>query len=124
MPQKNSGLAETLLRAAEELPLEDLGDVLNVLAGRVQAHRAKNSGFVPREIFAACVALGGVYPCVEVIVQVYEGEHFRGFAVKKRGGNEQGWEGEYQIVGQAARLGAMITARRRQSCRASACRRS
>lgn len=90
-----------------ETPLDQLGEAFDILAERVYAHRGANRGFVPREIFAFCVCLGGVYPCVEVVIEVVDartGDRI-GYALKKRtGGSEEGWEGQFQIVGTACRM--------------------
>lgn len=99
---KKEMLRAILLRAISNAPLEKLEDVFRILSRRVHTHRQANRGFVPREIFPFCIGIGGIYPCVEIVVKAHDGKSL-GFALKKRSGNEQGWKGKYQIVGAAVR---------------------
>lgn len=96
---------QQLLQLVQEAPLSDLAPVFEILAERVYQHRKENNGYVPLQIFPFCVGIGGVYPCVEVIV--YLDEPSRGariFFKKREGTSEQGWEGQYQIPGVAGRI--------------------
>ena len=89
-----------IVRAVQVIPLQELGPLFEVLSEMVFGHRLENNGYVPLEIFPFCVGIGGVYPCVEVIVEANNG-----FWLKKRAGDEeQGWKDQYQIPGQTARL--------------------
>ncbi len=90
-----------LLKFVETTELKDLAEVFAILAKRTYEHRKNNNGFVPREIFASCIGLGGGYLCAEIVVEV-EG---KGYALKKRNNsNEESWENQYQIPGCAVRI--------------------
>ncbi|MDD4902425.1 MAG: hypothetical protein PHE24_04810 [Patescibacteria group bacterium] len=92
-------------QALKNSPLDQLGDVFKMLADKVFAHRRENKGYVPLAIFPYCVGIGGIYPCVEMIVEVRSllGTPI-GYALKKRSAEEQAWQGKYQIVGVAGRI--------------------
>lgn len=93
---------DELLEMFKSLSLVERADFLKNTAEKVHLWRQENNGYVPREIFASCVGIGGVYPCVEMVIEIAtEKGDWGGYALKKRGGNEQDWEGQYQIVGVA-----------------------
>jgi len=92
---------QKILAMVDKAPLAQLGELFALLARKVAKHRGKNNGFVPFEVFASCLGIGGGYVCFEVIPLLeLEGNQFGGYALKLRGENgEQGWEGQYQIPG-------------------------
>jgi hypothetical protein len=95
---------QNLLEVLRDEPLEKLAEGLEVLADRLTEHRRTHAGFVPLPIFPFCIGIGGIYPCVEIVVRVKNFFGFTvGYALKKRTTKEQGWVGKYQIAGTAGR---------------------
>jgi len=96
--------AKEMIDSMSGMTLQELAPIFNHLAHRVYQHRRGNKGYVPLEIFASCIGIGGVYSCVEIVVET-EGENGKGYLLKRREKEEeQGWEGLYQIPGVAARI--------------------
>jgi hypothetical protein len=87
-----------LVRQISALSLEELAPVFRLLAVKVNTHRAANNGFTPKDIFVECLAIGGSYVCLEVVVSFKSR-----FFLKRRGSDEQGWQNQYQIPGTAVR---------------------
>lgn len=83
-----------ITRGLSLIPLSKMGSIFAQLLARVNAHRAVNKGFVPREIFPFVLGMGGKDVCFEIVIKSPEG-----YLLKKRGTGEQGWQGEYQIIG-------------------------
>lgn len=101
---KETGIEE-LISETEDCELEELAPLFNVLSRRVFEHRLANSGFVPLPIYPAMVGFGGVYVSVEVILRlVDEDGEFRGFLLKMREEDDQGWKELWHIPGVAARM--------------------
>lgn len=98
---KQSSLLDSVRRHIEDTPLDELGEVFEIIATRVFQHRQENRGFVPLEIFPYCVGIGGGYLCAEIVVIAEDGS---GFYLKKRvGEDELGWKGQFQIPGTSIR---------------------
>jgi hypothetical protein len=87
-----------LVRQISALSLQELAPVFRLLAAKVNTHRAANNGFTPKDIFVECLAIGGSYVCLEVVVSFKNR-----FFLKQRGSNEQGWQGKYGITGVTVR---------------------
>jgi hypothetical protein len=94
-------VAKSLLRQVSKMSLVDLASIMSVIAEKVRATRLAHGGYVPINIFPLCLAIGGVYPCFEILPLV------GGIPMlKKRGGvaEEHGWNGQYQIPGSVGRI--------------------
>jgi len=82
-------------------PLEKLKTVFAMLAKKVLGHRLAHNGFVPREVFEYCIAIGGGYLCAEIVVAASDG---KSYWLKLRDSEEEaGWKNKYQITGVAIR---------------------
>lgn len=92
---------QKILKIVEQTPLAQLGDLFALLVRKVTEHRRDNKDFLPQEIFASCVGIGGRYVCLEVIPVVeLKNNLFAGYALKlRKEEGEQGWLGQYQIPG-------------------------
>jgi len=89
-----------MLERLETADLASLAPVFGLLARRVRDHRLANNGYVPKEVFIHCLAIGGIYPCVELVIE----SRFSGrIALKKRAPNED-FAGQFHIVGVAGRI--------------------
>lgn len=96
------GMNDALLKILEKTPLEELGPVFEILARRVYNHRKQNNGYVPLSIFPFCVGLGGVYPCVEIVV--IDSENGLPMVKKRNSKSEHGYQNEFQVPGVTARI--------------------
>lgn len=90
----------------KEAELSELGEVAAALADSAFKWRIAHEGKVPPEVFTPFITIGGSYPCYEIIVAITdrEGRH-QGYAVKKRGVGEQGWQGLFHITGTSGYFG-------------------
>lgn len=95
---------QTVLDALQTTPLEELDHAIDILAHRLYQHRKEHNGYVPSPTFEPVIGVAGTYLEAEVIVAVYQGEEFVGFALKKRTDGEQGWRDLYHIPGQYIRM--------------------
>lgn len=88
-------------------PLKDLGPEMEILAERCYRNRLANKGYVPLEIFEACIGIGGNYPCAQIIVEVVKDGQHAGYALRQRDSGEIGteWAGMYHNVCTAVRMG-------------------
>lgn len=89
-----------VIRYAEETPLAEMGEVLEIIARRLQKYRQAHNGCVPREIFFQTLGLGGTgtYWCHELVIEVWARDAFVGYALRLREGDED-YSGLYHIVG-------------------------
>ncbi len=91
-------------RLAEE-KLGNLQGVFSLLAKKVLDHRKDNHGLVPLQVFTSCLTIGGCYTCFEVLHRVKgEDNQSLGYALKKRDPSDQGWSGQWHIVGTVQRM--------------------
>lgn len=90
-----------LLQAISERSLEELAPAMELIAERVRRDRLAHQGLVPLSIFPFCLAIGGIYPAVEILPCINNA-----FALRKRdeASGEQGWDGEYHIPGVCGRI--------------------
>ncbi len=90
--------------------LAKLGPLFTELVKLVSEYRKENKGYTPSNIFEQCVGLGGRYNCVEIATVVFEGDDFRGFALKKRveGDPAHPWHGLYHGTGATIRTNDSI----------------
>lgn len=72
---------ESLLKILQDAPLDQLGDVVKIIAEKIHSHKAENHGFVPRDVFLPVLAIAGVYACADIVVIV---QNQSGVALKKR----------------------------------------
>lgn len=93
---------EEMIKAINALPLNELAEVVDVLANKVYGYRlnegAAIGGGVPREVFESLLAMSGISVSVQTVNTVcgdVSGAIPRvGFALKRRT-NEVGWESKY-----------------------------
>ncbi len=83
-----------LLFLVRFLPLARLGPLMDVLAEKVINYRKQNNGHVPIEVFTSCCAIGGATITFELVIRTPFG-----LMLKKRGEEEQGWNGHFHIPG-------------------------
>jgi hypothetical protein len=94
---------EALAAAVERTELEELGPLCEALSKKVLEYRLGHNGFLPRPVFPHAVGIGGVYPCVEVVIRLVDATgKVLGYWLKKRAKQEQGWQDEFQIPGVTA----------------------
>lgn len=90
---------DEVIKWVEETPLEDMAEVLTVLADKVYQHRLQNDGYVPMAVFEQL--LGPVTVSVQLVHEVVN-PHGKsiGFALRDREANEAGevYEGQYHNV--------------------------
>ncbi|OGZ08558.1 MAG: hypothetical protein A3D65_04870 [Candidatus Lloydbacteria bacterium RIFCSPHIGHO2_02_FULL_50_13] len=90
-----------------EMPLNELNEMFLALAKRLYAYRKANNGFVPKEIFEACVGMSGMSVSVQIVNEVVDakGMHI-GYAMKQRDSSELGdaWACLYHSTCTTARL--------------------
>jgi hypothetical protein len=79
-------------------PITAMVSVFESLAKKTNSYRLQHEGCVPKEIFPLCLAIGGSYPCVEIIVKIDER-----IAFKRRSNTDQGWNGLFHIPGVVVR---------------------
>lgn len=104
--QKNTFPQNTVLWSLKHAELRELGEVFKLLVEKVYRYRLANEGYVPVEIFEACVGMGGVSVSVQIVNEVIENGVHIGFALRKRGGEEVGekWQGLYHSTCATASL--------------------
>lgn len=87
-----------------ESPSQDFVEGFEILARKFYQHRMAHKGFVPLSVFPSCVAIGGTYYCVEVVVAMEMNGEYR-FLLKPRDPEkEHGWENMLHIVGRTVRI--------------------
>ena len=93
---------QDIVSFVKEAPLTELGPVAETLATRLYQHRQANNGWTPKELFVACLGIGGMYTAVEIAVEVFREGRTLGYALKKRNTpGEIGWVDQLQIIGAA-----------------------
>lgn len=98
---------QNILAELGSLPLENLAPIFNLLKKRCYTARLANNGRVPKEIFEACVGIGGTCPCYQVVVRVVDMDNkLVGFALRKREADESGdaWANMYHNICTVARM--------------------
>ena len=99
-------LKDIAVACIETAPIETLGPVARALADTVFAYRQAHKGWTPASLFGPCITLGGAYPALEIVVEVADDAgNSLGYALKKRGGDDQGWAGKYHVIGASATMG-------------------
>ncbi len=89
------------------MPLNELGELFLLLVRRVYEYRKEHKGYVPLEIFEACLGMGGVSVSVQIVNEVVDENGNRiGFALKRRESNEAGsaWANLYHSTCCTARM--------------------
>ncbi len=84
---------------AKKTPLEEMGNVLKIVAERLDEHRKGNKGFTPKSIFEPCLGIGLGYGAHEMMIIVMDGPVRTGVMLKLRSKDELSWAGFYQIPG-------------------------
>lgn len=85
-----------IIEAVKETPLNEFGEVFFALVRKVYEYRKTHEGYVPREIFEACLGMAGLTCSVQIVNEVVGEDGKRiGFALKKREAYEVSWEGLY-----------------------------
>lgn len=98
---------QKMLETVAKIPLNELGELFRSLVQRVYEHRKQNKGYVPLEIFEACLGMGGMSVSVQIVNEVVDRDGNRiGFALKKRESSEAGaaWANLYHSTCCTARM--------------------
>lgn len=91
-----------MVDSIKDMPLASLGPILRAILNKVADYRSANSGYIPPTVFSDILGIAGQYTCLETIPRIVDtAGSVKGYLLKQRGDQEQGWTGQYHIPGVA-----------------------
>ena len=86
-------------------PIETLRPAAEALASRLLIYRQTCDGWTPRELFLPCLTIGGLFGVFEFVIEVTSAAgNSGGYALKKRGGSDVDYVGQFHIIGVSAKM--------------------